>query len=473
MTMIRHLIASLVLVWQFATLSPAQDQDLRLPSIFGNHMVLQRGRPVTVWGWGPPGQDVTVKLGWDVYHATIDDEGTWSLTVPAPVTTQALELKVTCGQQAIEFDDVHLGEVWVCSGQSNMEWPLRASDGGEVEVAKADHPRLRLFKVAKRPAEEPQSDCEGSWQVCSSETAAEFSAVAYYFGKEIMQDLDCRVGLIGTYWGGTPAQAWTSAEALQSHAVLKPLLESAADSSHRQNGASTLSNGMLQPLIPFAIRGAIWYQGEANVTQAHQYNVLFPTMIRDWRMRWRQGDFPFYFVQLAPFRYGWADPTACAELWQAQINTLSLPHTGMAVTNDIGDVQDIHPRNKRDVGDRLARSALARTYGRQDVAYSGPLYDHHEVEDDTVRVHFRHAHGGLRTRDGQTPIEFQIAGEDRQFRDAVARIEGSTVVVSSPGVARPVAVRFAWRDTAQPNLVNVHGLPASAFRTDDFAWVTE
>jgi sialate O-acetylesterase len=342
-----------------------------------------------------------------------------------------------------------------------------------------------------------------------------FSAAAYFFGRCLHRELNVPVGMINTSWGGTPAEAWTSLDAQQGNAVLEPTLarwkerisrfdpeaeqkeydkklavwkEAAAkakaegakpprrprapgDPRQSPHRPASLYNGMISPLLPFAMRGAIWYQGESNAGRAEQYLTLFPAMIRNWRDKWGQGDFPFLFVQLAPFRYGAADPRNCAELRETQRLTLDLvPNTGMAVTTDIGNVKDIHPKNKQDVGKRLALWALAKTYG-EDLVYSGPLYDSMAVEGKKVRIKFKHTGGGLVAKDGPL-THFTIAGKDGEFVPAVATIDGETVVVSSDQVAKPVAVRFGWRDDAEPNLFNKEDLPASPFRTDDFEMVT-
>jgi sialate O-acetylesterase len=304
---------------------------------------------------------------------------------------------------------------------------------------------------------------------------AEFSAVAYYFGRCLHKELGVPLGLLNTSYGGTLCEAWTSLEALQGKADFQPILERRQDAVTNNkpgpNYAARLYNAMLAPLIPYAIRGAIWYQGESNVPHAFQYRKLFPTMIQDWRRVWGQGDFPFLFVQLAPFRYSGRDIKDCAELWEAQLKTLSVPQTGMAVTMDIGDVRDIHPKNKQEVGRRLALWALAKTYGK-DMVHSGPLYRSMKIEGDKIRLAFDHIGGGLISRDGQPLADFTVAGEDQQFLPATAVIDGNEVVVHSQAVQAPAAVRFAWYDSAQPNLANKEGLPASPFRTDDWPAVT-
>ncbi|MFV2066028.1 MAG: sialate O-acetylesterase [Pirellulales bacterium] len=445
--------------------------DIRLPSIFGDHMVLQRDKPLPVWGWAEPGERVTVQVADKRGEATADDQGAWRVTLPA-ISAGGPHEMVIAGKNTIALADVLIGEVWVCSGQSNMQFPVHASVNGKDEVAAAAHPNIRLFSVKRAPADQPQTDCEGDWKTCRPDTVGGFSAVAYFFGRHLSQELDVPVGLINTSWGGTLCEAWTSDEGLKGDPDFQPILERRATAKGLQNRASHLYNGMIAPLVPFAIRGAIWYQGESNVSRAWQYRKLFPAMIQDWRKAWGQGDFAFLFVQLAPYRYNGQDKRNCAELWEAQFKTLKLPNTGMAVTVDVGNVRDIHPKNKQDVGKRLALWALGTTYGK-DIVYSGPLYRSLKIDGDRARITFDHVDGGLVSQDGKPLRDFEIAGADQQFLPATATVEGKEVVVRSEAVAKPAAVRYGWYDAAQPNLSNKEGLPASPFRTDDWPAATE
>jgi sialate O-acetylesterase len=446
--------------------------DVRLPKIIGDHMVLQQGKPLPVWGWADAGEKVTVTVGESKATATADDDGKWMVKLDAMEAGGPCQMTVQ-GNNTITLEDILIGEVWVCSGQSNMQWPVTASDKPQEEIAAADYPNLRLFTVARKVAEKPMDDCEGSWAACSPQTVPGFSAVAYFFGRHLHKELDVPVGLINTSWGGTIAEAWMSHDGLLGEPDFEPILERAAQFNPKTpNQASNLYNGMLHPLIPFAIQGAIWYQGESNCTRAEQYRKLFPAMIQDWRKNWGQGEFAFLFVELAPFRYGWADPRCLPELWEAQFGTLELANTGMTVITDIGNLVDIHPKNKQEVGRRLALWALANTYGK-DLVYSGPLYDSMTVEGDKIRIRFKHVGGGLVAKGQLGP--FTIAGLEGpfpQFLPATATIDGDTVVVQSDRVKKPVAVRFGWFDTAVPGLFNKEGLPASPFRTDDFEMVT-
>lgn len=639
--------------------------EVRLPAIISDNMVLQQETKVRIWGSANPGERVTVTLDKKHASAVADAQGRWQLFIGPLKAGGPFELTVK-GENVLSIKNVLVGEVWVCSGQSNMEWPVANTFDAEKTVAQANQPQIRLFTVVHQTAASPQSDVQGRWVVTTPDDVAQFSAVGYFFGRELHQQLKVPVGLINSSWGGTPAEAWTSKEALQSSPELKPILDryerslnalpetkeayaralaqweeknlytdpgiklealayphpeiptfgwthielpkqleaaglvmdgavwfrktiefpqawagkdlvlelpaiddhdityfngakigstgkeapnsylvprkysvpgslvragrnviairifdhagdggfsrtgamsigppNAAESEamslrglwdykvelaldpkqpdwgsrpeavgpSNQNSPSVLYNAMIAPIVPFAIRGAIWYQGESNAGRAYQYRTLFPIMIRDWRRAWGSA-LPFYFVQLANWRARSAEPDESdwAELREAQMMTLREPQTGMAVTIDVGDGDDLHPRNKLDVGRRLAAWALARTYARK-VTPSGPLYDRYTIAGGAIRIHFKYA-AGLKTSDGGPLKGFAIAGEDRRFVWADARIEGNTVVVSSPKIQRPVAVRYAWANNPAANLYNRADLPASPFRTDDWPGVT-
>ncbi len=467
----RHRVARLVLLLlAIAWSTAAARADVRLPKVFGDHMVVQQQLPVQVWGWADPGEKVTVTLGDRSATATACEKGKWALKLDPLPAGGPYEMKVA-GKNELVLKDVLIGEVWICSGQSNMEWPVRATVNADQEIAAANYPNLRLFTVAKNVAEKPVDDVQGAWAACTPASIPNFSAVAYFFGRKLHKDLGVAVGLVNSSWGGTLCEAWTSKAGLESDADFRPILaRSAKFQPGNPNQASVLYNGMIHPLIPYGIRGAIWYQGESNVGRAEQYRKLFPAMIGDWRKLWGEGDFPFLFVQLAPFIYGNNNPCLLAELWEAQLKTLGLPNTGMAVVTDIANLKDIHPKNKQDVGARLALWALAKTHGK-DLVYSGPLYKAMKVEGDKIRLTFDHVGGGLVAKDGPLK-DFTIAGADGKFAAAQAVIDGDSVVVSSPEVKEPTAVRFAWRHDAEPNFFNKAGLPASPFRTDELPLVT-
>lgn len=457
-------------LWTLAVVGLLQGSavaDVKLPALFADQMVVQRDIKIPVWGWADPGEKVKVTLAGKTAETEADQNGKWRVALAALPAGGPHELVVE-GKNTLKRSDVLVGEVWICSGQSNMQWTVKQSANAAEEISAGNHPRLRMFTVQRAAKGEPQADCNGQWQAASPETLANFSAVAYFFGRKLQKELDVPVGLINTSWGGTLCEAWTSIEKLQGDPDYKPILDRAAQSKEGPNRAAVLYNGMIAPLVPYAIRGAIWYQGESNVGRAAQYAKLFPNMIGDWRERWGQGDFPFLFVQLAPYRYGNHDPELCAELWDAQVKTLREgKHIGMAVTTDITTLNDIHPPNKQDVGKRLALWALGTTYGKKDLVYSGPLYKSMQTDGNKIRLSFDHVGSGLAARDGEPLKEFTIAGEDGKFVPAEAKIDGNTVVVSSDQVEKPVAVRMGWHDTAQPNLINKEGLPASPLRTDN------
>lgn len=459
--------------------------EVRLPRVFSSGMVLQRDRELPVWGLADAGERVTVSLGSATADTTADDSGRWAVALPAMEAGGPLTMKVV-GSNTIELTDVLVGEVWVCSGQSNMAWPVSRSSNAAEEIAAADWPQIRLFHIPRVPAGSPQSDVEADWKACSPETVPGFSAVGYFFGRELHQELDVPVGLIESAWGGTRIEPWTPVAGFRSVRELAGIgdrvIRERIEHQRKVGDAVTtgqkppahplasrqaptgLYNGMIHPIVPYAIRGAIWYQGEANRHDRGAYEQKMHALINGWREVWGQGDFPFLFVQLAPYNYG-SDATMLPEVWEAQQKVLNVPNTGMAVTVDIGNPDDIHPVNKQDVGRRLALWALARTYGR-DLVYSGPLYRSFEKDGSAIRIHFDHTGGGLASRDGQPLNWFEIAGDDGIFVPAEARIDGDSVVVSSPQVRNPERVRFAWNQMAEPNLMNKEGLPAAPFRTD-------
>jgi sialate O-acetylesterase len=648
-------------------LGPLAKGEVRVPSIIGDNMVLQQGIKARLWGTARPGERVTVTFEGQTERAITDPQSHWQIFL-GPLKAGGPFTMTIAGSNTLTFKNVLVGDVWICSGQSNMEFPLVNATGGAEAMAQANYPEIHLFTVQKNTAASPLNDVSGHWVLATPEQVGQFSAVGYFFGRELYQRLKIPLGLIHTSWGGTPAEAWTSHEALAANADLQPILDryqmglealpqrrenykralaeweqknlhadpgnkgeaqgfadpafnatdwkqlnlpqffetagvvidgavwvrkevdlpsawsekelalnfSAIDDFDttyfngtrvggtgnetpnsyavprrytipgslvhagrnviavrvfdsageggfggggqmslvpvdgketeaislagpwtykvelslepkkpdwgsrpelpgptNQNSPTVLYNAMLAPLTPYAIRGAIWYQGESNAGRAYQYRVLFPTMIRDWRAAWGEGDFPFYFVQLANWHAAPSEPgeSEWAELREAQTMTLQVPKTGMAVIIDIGDPNDIHPRNKLDVGKRLAAWALTETY-HQKVEPSGPLYDSFTVKDDKIRVQFKHIDGGLRTSDGAPLKGFAIAGADRKFVWANASVAGDAVVVWSKDVARPVAVRYAWADNPVCNLYNSAGLPASPFRTDDWPGVT-
>ncbi len=421
--------------------------DVKLPAVLDSQMVLQRERPIHIWGWADAGEEVSVTLGDNVAKTTANDSGKWNIDLPAMSADGKTHSMTVQGKNTIRLDDILIGDVWIGSGQSNMEWPLKATDGAEKAIAAATHANIRLLHVPKTQAEAPASDVVAKWKTCTPENIPDFSAVLYYYGLKLNQDLDVPIGLINSSWGGSPIEPWTIAD----------------------GKSGGMYNGMIAPLQPFSIRGTIWYQGETNVINKNglAYHDKMKALINGWREAWGE-DFPFYFVQIAPWS-GSYEPGQLPALWEAQVATLTTPGTGMAVVTDLVDnLGDIHPRNKVDVGNRLALWALAKTYGQKDLVYSGPLFQSMKVEGDRIRLNFAHVGTELKSRDGQPLTEFQIAGADGNFVDANASIDGKTVVVSSGKVREPAHVRFGWHKVANPNLVNSAGLPASPFQTNNW-----
>ena len=430
--------------------TPVLRADVKLPSVLNSHMVLQRDMPIPVWGWADAGENVTVSIGDASASATADADGKWKVSLPAMKADGNTHAMTVAGKNTVTLDDILIGEVWVGSGQSNMEWSLANTHGAAEAIAAAKHANIRLFHVKKVQKPEPADDVEvtAQWAACTPESVPAFSGVLYYFGRKVHEEIDVPVGLINSSWGGSPIEPWTVTE----------------------KGSGGMYNGMIAPLQPFGVRGAIWYQGETNVIHKNGLAYLGKTkdLIEGWRRTWNS-DLPFYFVQIAPWSGARYESGQLPALWEAQTASLKIPRTGMAVTTDLVDnIADIHPRNKLDVGNRLARWALAKTYGKKDVVYSGPLFRSMKVDGDSIRVEFAHVAAGLKSRDDAALSEFQIAGADGTFVNAKARIDGNTVVVSSSEIAEPKNVRFGWHKLANPNFVNSEGLPASPFQTDNW-----
>jgi sialate O-acetylesterase len=447
--------------------------DVKLPNIFGDGMVIQQGVPCPIWGTADPGETVKVGLTIDFKgggrasgtQVTADANGRWKATlgVQKPLGPDETCSITVEGKNKIELKNVLIGEVWVCSGQSNMEWSVNSSHKADQVKKASANPNIRLFTVRKTAADTPQTDVprqgnDGKWLECGPDTVGSFSAVGYFFGKNLQAARKVPVGLIHTSWGGTASEEWTSMKVLEAHP--------AHLGKHQRQGK--LYNGMIAPLIPFAIKGAIWYQGESNAGRAELYREGFPLMIKNWRDDWGQGDFPFLFVQLAPFMKmeGAPTDTSWARLREAQLLTLKVPNTGMAVITDVGEEDDIHPMKKAPVGARLALAARAIAY-KEPIEHSGPLFQAMTVEGKKAVLSFTHVGKGLEAKGG-TLTGFTIAGEDGKFYFAHAEIDGDKVVVWHDKVEKPAAVRFGWANYPYVNLWNKDGLPASPFRTDDW-----
>jgi len=664
----RRIVVGLVLV---VVTAAAVFADVRLPAVISDNMVLQQGKKVPIWGWAEPGEQIMVSVNWHSmrWGVTANKDGKWIFKMNSPSAGGSYGMTIS-GKNTVTIKNILVGEVWVCSGQSNMQMAVTQSANAQQEIAEANYPDIRLFTVERKVADQPQSNCVGSWVKCSPQTVGDFSAAAYFFGRELQKELNVPVGLIHTSWGGTPAEAWTSARVLRTLADYKGVIEEIEqmranpepfqkkyeqqllewqkkidlsgpdgkgctdvnydDSGWEQmelpnlweqagladfdglvwfrkeidvpqlwvgkelilelgpiddmditwvngtrvggietpgrwqtarkykiastvikpgrnviavrvldtgggggicgsaeqmklklaeatiglagrwrykkgydlksmppqprppllvnnpNAPTSLYNAMIAPLIPYGIQGAIWYQGESNASRAYQYRRLFPAMIQNWRDDWGQGNFSFLFVQLANFMAANPEPSESewAELREAQTMTLALPNTGMAVIIDIGEANDIHPKNKQDVGKRLALWALAKTYGKE-LVYSGPIYKSMKIErraivrgdvrdyECVIALFFDHVGSGLVAR-GDEPLKgFALAGADRKFVWADAKIaEGNVIVVSSDKVSEPIAVRYAWANNPVCNLYNKEGLPATPFRTDDWPGLT-
>ena len=517
---------SLVTLLALALLAPSVlSAELSLPHFFSDHMVVQRERPAAIWGSAAPGAAVTVSFKGKTAKATADADGKWKTAIPTgKADGTGADLAVSSGREKVVLHDVLVGEVWFASGQSNMYFTMDRVPAYADLIAKADHPQLRMFNAPLVTAVEPRDDIDGEWTLCSPETTPGYSAVAFFFARKLHLDLGIPVGVIKSAWGGKPVETFTSREALKTLPGTKKLVEAAMerDAAFDQETAmadyalrlkqweeaikkwrdtppderkdkraprkpdtprraldtegqpGVLFNSMIHPFAGYTLRGAIWYQGEGNAKPgAVPYDQTLPLMIRDWRQRWGD-EFSFYFVQLANFRQpstgpGNKDPWPLLQDRMRRVLE-STPGTGMAITNDIGEAGDIHPKNKKDAGERLALWALAKDYGQDGLVYCGPLYQSGKPAGGAIRVTFDHAGDGLKARDGKDLQRFEIAGADRAWHWADAKIDGKdSVLVSSDAVASPVAVRYAWASNPEgANLVNSAGLPASVFRTDDW-----
>ncbi|MBM3843194.1 MAG: sialate O-acetylesterase [Verrucomicrobia bacterium] len=481
-----------VLLLGLALTPSAARAAVRLPAILSDRMVLQAGQPVAIWGWAGPEEVVTVSFLGQSQSTRAGTGGRWAVTL-APLPAGEGGTLIVRGENRIEIQDVLVGEVWLGSGQSNMAMTVARSRDYPEEQAAARLPRIRLFKEESPSAETPQTEPRGRWVACAPDSVGAFSATLYFFGRELHRELGVPVGLINSSVGGTPIEAWIAAEAQRAVPELRAALEKpiepapvakagkaaraadaaqaekakakAAAAARRKADIGGLFNGKIAPLVPYTFRGALWYQGEANTLPGKPalYEAQLRLLVQDWRQRWGR-EFPFAWVQLPNFGGAGRDWPAVRE---AMLRTLALPGTGMAITIDVGEEKDIHPRNKQDVGRRLSLWALGTVYGRPVPATSGPLPAGHEFRGREVALRFRHTEGGLVARGG--PLTgFQLAGEDRQWRPATARIEGDRVIVSSPDVPRPAAARYAWENFPACNLYNGAGLPASPFRTNDW-----
>ena len=482
--------------------------EVKLPAILSSNMVLQQDTEVTIWGWAKAKEKIHIKSSWNKkkIKTKADKDGKWSVALKTPKAGGNHSMTIE-GKNKIELENILIGDIWVCSGQSNMYRKLGLQRGQKPIInfweasQQAKHPEIRFFKVKRNLATMPQKDVEGEWVVCTPETVLEFSAVGYFFGKKLHQQLAIPIGLIQTAWGGTPVEGWTRKAALGNDFMIEKeqneqarfevdSLAYAKNMEAFQKGfikerpteppsfyvkrrkhyrIGHLYNAMIHPLTNYAIKGAIWYQGESNRGFPEQYKQLFPNMIQTWRKDWRIGDFPFYFVQIAPYYYN--GTYEIPYIWEAQYEALNLPQTGMASTHDIGQIYDIHPPEKEEVGRRLALVALNQTYGKSEVAYSGPVVKNIAYNGNQVVLEFDPMGGELFSAGngigGISP--FYIADEFQVFHPAKVEQKENTLTLTANGVEKPIAVRYLWNDNANATIFNSYGLPAIGFRTDD--WV--
>lgn len=437
-----------------------------LPSVFSDNMVLQQTSNVCIWGWSTAGETIQIVTSWNPEDTTTvkaDNSSKWMASIKTikaggPYTIQIL------GSSTAQLNNVMLGEVWLCSGQSNMERSVnRNIQNGEEEAAKATHPNIRIFHVQKIGAEFPQQNCNATWTICSPETMRATSAIGYFFARELQQKLNVPVGIIVSAWGGTTAEVWIEKSHIENNPELNMAkYEEKYDRWPVQPG--TLYNSMIYPVVPYGIAGAIWYQGESNCVNYSAYSLLMKVLIENWRSGFKK-NFPFYQVQIAPYDYG--DKGTSEYLREQQEMVIkTVPNTGMVVISDlVDDIKDIHPKNKLDVGKRLAAYALTETYNQNIGEYKSPFFESMKIEKDKIRLIFSNAATGLKAT-GKTPVKFQIAGDDQKFVQAMAKIEGSTVILSSKLVKSPVAARFCFDDTSMSDVFSMEGLPLAPFRTD-------
>jgi len=457
----------LILTCYLALFILTASANVRLPAVIGNNMVLQQKSSCKLWGWAEPNEKILITTSWNnrVDSVKGDANAKWEMAVETPVAGGPYTITIR-GNNTIVLQNVLIGEVWVCSGQSNMEmnfyWglPQMAAD-----IPIASNPNIHFFHIPRNSATAPQQNGEGSWVPCDTNTVKWFSAVAYYFGMKLNADLQVPVGLIHASWGGTPAEVWTPAEAVENNATLKNAAQKLTPSGHWPVTPGYTFNAMIAPITSYNIAGAIWYQGESNTGTASTYHELFSSLIHAWRARWNK-EFPFYFVQLAPFNYGNND--IGARLREAQAKTLTIPRTGMVVTTDLADdTLDIHPRNKKGVGLRLANLALANTYSRPLKGVTSPLYQEMVVNKNKIELRFKNVDTGLMQKE-KSIAGFFVAGNDKKFYPAQAMIKGKTITVWSKEVKEPVAVRYAFSNTAIGNVFSTEGMPLSPFRTDEW-----
>ena len=441
---------------------------ISLPAIFGDHMVIQRDAEITIWGWGKAREPLKITVSWDPsfqYSETLGKSGKWSTKLKSPKEAGPHTITVK-GYNSIIISDVLAGEVWLCSGQSNMEWTTNGKiDGGEEAKKEANFPQIRFFSVITRTSESPQEDTKGEWVICNPESMGAFSAAAYFFGKELHQKLNRPVGLISSSWGGSPAEVWIPDSAIKNDRILREAATKLRDEPWASQTPGVNYNGMIYPLVPFKIAGAIWYQGETNTANANTYERLLSTLIDSWRDAWGD-DFAFYIAQIAPYK-GYGTDNNNGAIVRAQQSRVAdkVKNVDIFALSDIGNLDDIHPKNKIDVGKRFAGLALKNTYKIIDTDTSSPRYKCHELKGETVVIQFRNADKGLIVQ-GNVLEGFEVQDESGKWQTADAKVDGDKVKVQSALVKKPINVRFAMYNDSTPNLFNQNGLPASCFTTE-------
>jgi len=461
----------LLFIIHIVSFYPAMAQ-LRLPSLFSSHMVIQRETELPIWGWAGPTQDIQIQVSWDTttIQTRVSNTSMWKTTIKTPPAGGPHTITIRAGSEEKVLDNVLSGEVWLCSGQSNMEWSMEASADGNQEWAKINDAQIRLFQVPRWAANSPQLKGEGDWNLCTGEPLRWFSAVAYYFGKTLNNELQIPIGLIHSSWGGTPAEVWVPQEVLDEDPYLKVVADkqSAIDRPWCPSTPGAAYNSMIAPLIPYKLSGVIWYQGESNVAFPLTYKLLMEKLISSWRKAF-QSDLPFYYVQIAPFAGYGSDNQNGVLLREQQAKLQEVPNTGMVIISDVtDDINDVHPKYKKPVGERLAHLALAKTYQVQKGASLYPIFNSMKIEGSRIILTFDNASNGLVTKNGRELNGFVIAGKDQKFYPAKAVVQKNTVILSSSRVKQPVAARFEWANDALPHLFNKEGLPVASFRTDDW-----
>ena len=459
-TLMNKLCLTIIILFIFLRLSKG---NISLPEIFSDNMVLQQKSEVILWGWAKTGEVVVVTTDWlnTGLSAKASDQGTWRLILKTPEAGGPYNIHIK-GYNELTLKNVLIGEVWLCSGQSNMEWSAQAGiNNGEEEIKSATYPDIRFFTVYNATSPYPQDHFMGKWTGCTPEEMRKFSAIGYFFARKLHRELGVPVGIINSSWGGTPAEAWMPEDLIRKDNFLSVAASMQKPVPWGPVGAGRIYNSMISPMIPFRIAGVLWYQGEANTINAYAYKELLSGLIKSWRSNWGY-DFPFYYAQIAPYKYG--RPFEGVEVRDAQRKVLEVANTGMVVLSDIGDTLDIHPKNKLDAALRFASLALNRYYKKSAIEDSGPLYKGMIVDKNKIIVSFDHSEGLHAT--GDKISCFEIAGDDKVFYPADAKIKGQQVIIQSKKVKLPVAVRFAWSNTATPNLINGVNLPASCFITE-------